>query len=156
VNRRLAAADKALSATTGFEATMTFTQAIASGFANYIKFTGRAVRSEFWFWLLFTMLGDVAAQILDGGLAAAHITASEPISLLFYLGTLIPSIAVWARRLHDIDRTAWWLLLGLTAIGIVPLIYWACVKGSQGYNRFGPNPLAAKYSQRHRVREAHQ
>jgi uncharacterized membrane protein YhaH (DUF805 family) len=51
-------------------------------------------------------------------------------------------LAVSARRLHDLDRTAWWLLLLLTGIGIILLIIWYCMRGTSGPNRFGPDPLA--------------
>jgi uncharacterized membrane protein YhaH (DUF805 family) len=56
---------------------------------------------------------------------------------------LLPGLAVSARRLHDLDRTAWWLLLLLTGIGVILLIIWDCMRGTQGPNRFGPDPLAA-------------
>ena len=55
---------------------------------------------------------------------------------------LLPGLAVSARRLHDLDRTAWWLLLLLTGIGIILLIIWDCMRGTRGPNRFGPDPLA--------------
>jgi uncharacterized membrane protein YhaH (DUF805 family) len=122
---------------------MDFVQAIRAGFANYVSFGGRAVRSEYWFWLLFTMLGDAAALILDAGLSAAHVTASSPFGTLFYLVTLLPTLTVSVRRLHDIDRSGWWLLVGLTVIGILLLMYWACVKGTTGYNRFGADPFGS-------------
>jgi uncharacterized membrane protein YhaH (DUF805 family) len=57
------------------------------------------------------------------------------------LALFLPSLAVSARRLHDLDRTAWWLLLVLTGIGIIVLIVWDCMKGTAGSNRFGPDPL---------------
>ncbi len=47
-----------------------------------------------------------------------------------------------ARRLHDLDRSAWWLLIIFTIVGIILLIIWDCIKGTTGTNRFGPDPLA--------------
>jgi uncharacterized membrane protein YhaH (DUF805 family) len=55
----------------------------------------------------------------------------------------LPGLAVAARRLHDIDRTAWWLLILLTGIGAILLVIWYCFKGTPGPNRFGPDPLAS-------------
>jgi uncharacterized membrane protein YhaH (DUF805 family) len=54
----------------------------------------------------------------------------------------LPGLAVWVRRLHDIDRTGWWLLIVFTVIGIILLVAWACTRGTPGPNRFGPDPLA--------------
>jgi uncharacterized membrane protein YhaH (DUF805 family) len=65
-----------------------------------------------------------------------------PFVSIFILVTFLPSLAVSVRRLHDIDRTGWWMLLSLTSIGIVVPIWWALGMGTPGPNRFGPDPLA--------------
>ena len=62
----------------------------------------------------------------------------------FSLITFIPSISVSVRRLHDINRTGWWLLIGLTLIGLVLIIYWACVTSDEGDNQYGASPLATE------------
>jgi uncharacterized membrane protein YhaH (DUF805 family) len=64
-----------------------------------------------------------------------------PITLVASIVTLLPSIAMGVRRLHDIDRTGWWYLIVLTLIGVILLIIWACQRGTPGANRFGPDPL---------------
>jgi hypothetical protein len=66
-----------------------------------------------------------------------------PIKILFELVIFLPSLAVAARRLHDTDRTAWWLLLLITLIGAIALIVWYCEEGTPGPNRFGPAPVPA-------------
>jgi uncharacterized membrane protein YhaH (DUF805 family) len=119
---------------------MNFTQAIASGFQNYVNFSGRAARSEFWFWTLFSFLATAAAGIID--MVAFANAAISPLNSLVSLALLLPGLAVSVRRLHDLDRTGWWLLLIFTAIGIILLIIWDCMKGTAGPNRFGPDPLA--------------
>jgi uncharacterized membrane protein YhaH (DUF805 family) len=116
---------------------MNFVEAIKSGFSNYVTFSGRAVRSEYWFWVLFTVIGGIVAVIIDAALLGYSPGAGSPINGIFDLVTLLPSLAVAARRLHDTDRTAWWLLLGLTGIGAILLIVWFCFKGTPGANRFG-------------------
>jgi uncharacterized membrane protein YhaH (DUF805 family) len=117
---------------------MDFTQAIASGFANYINFSGRAARSEFWFWVLFTMLVGLAAAVLDHAIAPSV----EPFSMLWYLATIVPYLAVTVRRLHDVGRNGWWLLLFFVPlIGFVVLMVWFCSEGTPGYNGFGANPF---------------
>jgi uncharacterized membrane protein YhaH (DUF805 family) len=117
---------------------MNFVEAIKSGFSNYVTFSGRAVRSEYWFWVLFTVIGSIVAMIIDAAVLGYSPGAASPIAGIFDLVTFLPSLAVGARRLHDTDRTAWWLLLGLTGIGAILLIVWFCFKGTPGPNRFGP------------------
>jgi uncharacterized membrane protein YhaH (DUF805 family) len=65
------------------------------------------------------------------------------LSPLSSLALFLPSLAVAARRLHDLDRTAWWLLIIFTIVGIILLIIWDCIKGTAGPNRYGSDPLAA-------------
>jgi uncharacterized membrane protein YhaH (DUF805 family) len=114
---------------------MGFAQAIASGFRNYVKFSGRAAPSEFWFWQLFILLAAIAVGLLEA------VIGNDLIASLWSLATLLPSIAVAVRRLHDTDMSGWWLLLFfLPLIGIVMLIIWWIGEGTSGYNRFGPNP----------------
>jgi uncharacterized membrane protein YhaH (DUF805 family) len=119
---------------------MNFTQAISSGFQNYINFTGRAARSEYWFWTLFTVLVSIVASLIDLGLFRSF--DFSPLSTIVSLGTLLPSVAVGVRRLHDLDRTGWWLLLVITVIGAIVLLVWFCMRGTAAPNRFGPDPLA--------------
>ena len=121
---------------------MNFPEAIRSGFRKYATFSGRAVRSEYWFWALFTAVGLTATALLDSAIFGYH-PGPTPFKVLFEVATLLPSLAVAARRLHDTDRTAWWLLLFLTVIGAIALIVWYCEKGTPGPNRFGPDPLPA-------------
>ena len=114
---------------------MNFSEAIQSGFNKYVTFTGRAARSEYWYWTLFTVILAIVSGIIDG------VMGLEIVSTITSLAILLPSIAVGVRRLHDIDRTGWWLLLAFTVIGIILLIVWDCTKGTSGPNRFGPDPL---------------
>jgi uncharacterized membrane protein YhaH (DUF805 family) len=117
---------------------MNLMQAINSGFSNYVNFSGRALRSEYWFWILFVVAGFIVASIID---AVIRIPIVYP---LFALGTLLPGIAVAARRLHDVDRTGWWLLLNfIPLIGWIVLIVWFCSRGTDGPNRFGADPMSA-------------
>jgi uncharacterized membrane protein YhaH (DUF805 family) len=121
---------------------MNFWQAIKAGFYNYVTFSGRAIRSEYWFWVLFTLLGGLATEILDAGIFSSDIPSASPLNGVFNLLTFLPSLALSVRRLHDIDRTGWWVLIAFTVIGIFVLIYWACKKGTPGPNRFGPDPFS--------------
>ena len=111
---------------------MTFTEAIEAGFRNYVDFSGRASRSEFWYWNLFLLLAQLVLAIVDYATGIGVLTA------LFALATLIPNIAVQVRRLHDIDRSGWFVLIGLIPlVGIIIVIVWWCQLGTPGPNRFG-------------------
>jgi len=121
---------------------MNFQEAIKSGFRNYVTFSGRAPRSEFWFWVLFEVLVSIVANILD--VAIFPFSDVSPLNAIVSVALFLPSLAVSVRRLHDIDRTGWWVLISLTVIGVVLLLIWNCLRGTIGANRFGPDPLAGK------------
>ncbi len=122
---------------------MNFLQAIGSGFRNYATFSGRAMRSEYWYFALFIVIAGLVAQILDVYLFPLHvfIRGVGPLGTLSTLALFLPSLAVAVRRLHDIDRTGWWSLLYLTIVGTLWLLYWACKRGTSSVNRFGPDPM---------------
>lgn len=104
---------------------MTFGESIKTCFSKYADFSGRASRSEYWWWFLFLVLGTIAASIVN-----------DMVSALFSLGTVLPSLAVGCRRLHDIDKSGWFQLLNLIPlIGWVILVYWAVQEGKEP-NRF--------------------
>jgi len=124
-------------------AAMSFGQAIASGFSNYANFSGRASWPEFWFWVLFAALGAIVTNIIDAAIFVYHPGVSplnSPLSNIFTIIALLPSLAVATRRLHDVERTGWWMLLLFTGVGIFVLIYWLYQDGTSGPNRFGPDP----------------
>jgi uncharacterized membrane protein YhaH (DUF805 family) len=119
---------------------MTFFEAISSGFRNYVGFSGRASRSEFWYWILFTVLVSIVTSIID--LEVLSSSSISPFSSIWSLVTFLPSLAMGVRRLHDTDRSGWWWLLSfIPLIGIIVLIVFWCSAGTRGPNRFGPDPL---------------
>jgi uncharacterized membrane protein YhaH (DUF805 family) len=124
---------------------MNFGQAIASVLGKYATFSGRAPRSEYWYFVLFSILVSGAASILDLVLFPRW-TDISPLSSLLSLALFLPSLAVGIRRLHDVDRSGWWTLLVFTVIGVFVLLYWACIRGTPGPNRFGPDPLEGRYA----------
>ncbi len=104
---------------------MTFQESIRTCFKKYGEFNGRAGRSEFWWWFLFAFLVSIVAQMISQNLATF-------VSIV----TFLPSIAVTARRLHDIGRSGWWQLVGfIPFIGWAIMIYW-CVQESTGQNEY--------------------
>jgi uncharacterized membrane protein YhaH (DUF805 family) len=117
---------------------MGFSDAVRSCLTKYAIFSGRACRSEYWWFALFGIIVDVAGNIIDSAIGTGFVGFVAGIALL------LPNIAVGIRRLHDIDRTGWWALIAFVpVIGWILLIVWACTPGTPGPNRFGPNPLPA-------------
>jgi uncharacterized membrane protein YhaH (DUF805 family) len=123
---------------------MSFTAAIRSVLTQYIGFTGRARRSEYWWWALFTVLVGFAAAILDGVLGTTlgpDNSVTGVIGVIVNLALLLPTLAVAVRRLHDTDRSGWWLLIGLVPIvGAIVLLVFFVLDSTPGPNRFGANP----------------
>jgi uncharacterized membrane protein YhaH (DUF805 family) len=118
---------------------MNFPQAIASGFKKYGVFSGRASKSEYWYWILFYALSQVVSVMLFAVFQTPSIVI---VSNVFNLIIFLPSLAVEVRRLHDVNRSGWWLLIYLTIIGMIyPLLVWKCRKGTVGPNRFGDDQL---------------
>lgn len=116
---------------------MSFGQAIAAGFSNYVNFSGRASRSEYWYWILFYVIAIMVCVAIDAMIGRA-VTVG-----LFAIVALLPTIAVQVRRLHDLDRSGWWILLHfIPLVGPIILLVWYCTPGTPGPNRFGPDPLA--------------
>jgi uncharacterized membrane protein YhaH (DUF805 family) len=155
---------------------------------RYAQFTGRSTRREFWMWVLFIIIVTIVLSILDGmlglgghnsygstnlsgpgatGYSYGAATRGGWLTNLFSLAVLVPNIAVSVRRLHDVNRSGWWilmpfapyvvgfilmlglhsfavggLLIGVGAIGAIVLLVWYCLRGTVGPNRFGPDPLA--------------
>ncbi|MFW1810914.1 DUF805 domain-containing protein [Acinetobacter ursingii] len=99
---------------------------------NYANFSGRARRKEFWFFYLGTVIINFIAMILD------RVLETE---VIFYglvnLGLLVPTLAVSARRLHDVGRSGWWSLISLTIIGFIPLVVWWTQEGPSHNNMYG-------------------
>lgn len=126
---------------------MGFGDAVRSGFSNYVNFEGRASRSEYWWWIVFTILAALVASILELLLGLRPIieeTAFGPLYGLVTIALFLPTLAVAVRRLHDTDRSGWWyLLILIPLIGMIVLIVFLASSGTPGPNRFGPPPGGA-------------
>jgi len=119
---------------------MSFFEAVSSCFSKYATFSGRASRSEYWWFMLFWMLATTVINLLVGSFLGAEV--GSVIGLLVVLGLFLPTIAVSARRLHDMNHSGWWQLLALTGIGGLVLVIWYMFPGSPDTNRFG-EPVVA-------------
>lgn len=122
---------------------MPFAVAVQKCLSNYVTFSGRAQRSEYWWFVLFIVLISVAAAILDNLLGLTfNADGDGPIQSIVALAIFLPSISVAVRRLHDIDRSGWWWwIILIPIVGFIVFVVFACTKGTEGPNRFGPDPL---------------
>ena len=119
---------------------MNFTQSISHCFSNYTNFSGRASRSEFWWFFLFVMILEFAADIWD------YITGYGESGFYIWIviaATIVPSLSVGARRLHDLNKSGWLQLLAITIIGLIPLFIWWAKEGAKKNNPHG-KPIKIK------------
>ena len=116
---------------------MDFTSAIKSGFSNYANFSGRASRSEYWYFTLFSIIVNLGAGLIDQILGFYIVAGIAGMALI------IPGLSMSWRRLHDIDKSGAWWFIWLSCVGIIVLFVWSVTKGTAGPNRFGPDPLGS-------------
>ena len=109
---------------------------------KYATFEGRARRKEYWFFVLFNVLAIIVLEILDVVLGTfSKETGLGLLSGLYAIAVLLPSLAVIVRRLHDTDRSGWWILIEfIPLIGGLVLLIFTLLDSTPGSNRFGPSP----------------
>lgn len=113
---------------------MGFIGAVGSGFNNYANFEGRALRSEYWYWVLFLVIVSVVTTVVDAIIGSPGI-----VGFIVGLALLLPGLAVAVRRLHDIDKSGWNLLWSLIPlIGSIYLIFLMGRPGTPEANEYGP------------------
>ena len=142
---------------------MSFSQSIRTVWSKYAVFQGRARRSEYWWWTLFTVIISVICSALMAATGPSVVnivvngtnvvpTQSQPpgvgywiavaLTVIVSLALVLPSLAVTVRRLHDTDRSGWWVLLSLIPVGDIVVLVFLCLAGTVGDNRYGPDPKA--------------
>ena len=121
---------------------MTFAEAVETCLVKkFVSFSGRARRSEYWYFTLFSLIVSMAASIIGGMLFVHHEGDVNLLSSLLSLVLFLPGLGVAIRRLHDIGKSAWWYL-----IIFVPMIVWIillvfmCKDSFPGPNQYGPSP----------------
>ncbi len=123
---------------------MNFSEAVKSCFSKYVDFSGRAPRSEYWWFHLFYVgcflgLSLVSIFVLNVALTALILSLAW---LAVVLGMILPSLAVGVRRLHDQDKSGWWYVIVFLPFGPLILLIFFVLEGTEGPNRFGPDPLS--------------
>ena len=137
---------------------MGFADAVAACFRKFAAFGGRGERAEFWYWVVFYLLAIFVLTIVDIIVVGV---STGPFSTFATAALLLPTVAAMSRRLHDTDRTAWWIVLpaapliiviliaspilavlavAAALVGFVILLMMASAPGTAGPNRFGPEP----------------
>lgn len=129
---------------------MTFSESIRTCIGKYVTFSGRAVRSEFWWFALFVFAGNMLLGIVDSLLFGTTVTTDTGFSAstdtpilsgIFGLAMLLPMISVAVRRLHDVGRSGWWYWIALVPlVGFILLIVWWATDGNRGPNGYGEDP----------------
>lgn len=117
---------------------------------QYADFKGRARRKEFWMFVLFNFIFAIVAMILDKVLGTnfkmpgeyAQVMPYGYIYTLYMLAVIVPVIALWVRRLHDINKTGWLVLISFIPFAGLVLLYWSFIEGTKGTNQYGPDPKA--------------
>lgn len=138
---------------------MTFGAAVQSCLSKYATFTGRAPRSEFWWFWLFSLLVEIAAVFVGGMLLTGSVieqgmapgmwsmhgwyvyAVPNWLAGLAHLLLILPGLAVAVRRLHDVGRSGWWLLLLFIPLGIFVLLFWWVQPSEREPNAHGLPPL---------------
>ena len=113
------------------------------GFKRYVDFTSRSSRKQYWYFLLWdtivSMVIGIVSAIVFSGMGTIW---STPLIWAYDLIIIIPSISLGIRRLHDIGKSGWWMLISIIPlIGAIILIVWAIKAGDPGANAYGPSPL---------------
>ncbi len=119
---------------------MSFGDAITNCLTNnYVGFSGRASRSEYWFWVLFTLIVQLVTGIMDGFIFGSEFgtgTISNIAAVIYFL----PGLAVWVRRLHDVGKSGWWILSTILILPALLLLYWLIIDGDSNPNEYGEVP----------------
>jgi uncharacterized membrane protein YhaH (DUF805 family) len=102
---------------------------------KYAVFNGRARRKEYWMFTLFSVIASIVLAIVDA------VIGTQALEIIYGLATLLPTLGVSVRRLHDTDRTGWWILIGLIPlVGFIVMLVFLASEGTSGQNKYGANP----------------
>ena len=114
---------------------------------KYTVFSGRARRKEFWMFFLFSAIISIFLAVIDEFMGWQFEMGGDILgflSTLYYVAVIVPYLAVIIRRLHDTERTGWWILIAfIPIVGVLVLLVFLILQGTRGENRYGPDPKGA-------------
>lgn len=111
---------------------------------KYAVFSGRARRKEYWMYMLFYVIIIVVLSIVDAMVFSSSEGGIPILTTIFSLGMLLPSLGVSVRRFHDINKSGWWILIGLVPfVGFFIFLYFMIKAGDSGSNTYGDDPIVA-------------
>lgn len=120
-----------------YQRQVTYKEAVFSALKdNYCNFDGRASRSQYWWWVLFTFI----VGLVVGFFFKPDTSSGEFVNSVVGLALFLPGLSLMVRRLHDVGRSGWWLLLWFTGIGVFVLLYWFLKSSDMYTNEYGPVP----------------
>ncbi len=121
----------------------TFGNSVKICWGKYADISGRAPRAEYWYWSLFVLLLTLGVGFISGVMeVAANSPAPKILQFLLEIALFLPGLTVQVRRLHDLDKSGWWLLLAFVpVVGWIILLIWWCSRGTNGPNQYWPDPL---------------
>ncbi len=121
-----------------YQRQLTFSEAIDCALkCNYLNFSGRAALSDFWWFMLFSLLTFITSVFVVGVLGNV---AACVVGVLVLMFLMLPMLSMAVRRLHDVNRSGWWLPLAVTGIGLLPLLVWFCTGSYMDNNSYGDIP----------------
>jgi len=122
---------------------MNMKEAVVSVLTNWNNFSGRACRSEFWYFVLAAFLVSIIISIFEIATGMVDIESAEMgiLSIIFTLLLFVPSLSVTARRLQDRGWSGWWQLLYVTIVGTLVIIVLNILPAKEDENKWGRNPL---------------
>lgn len=121
---------------------LTFSEGVRLGLQNIFSFSGRARRSEYWWFYLFVALIELAIAVIIAIMVIGGGAEELPDSLATILGIIfwIPLLGVSVRRLHDTGKSGWWMLLAITSLTSIVLLIFFCMDSQEEANEYGPSP----------------
>ncbi|MCE2517435.1 MAG: DUF805 domain-containing protein [Alphaproteobacteria bacterium] len=110
--------------------------------SKYFQISGRARRKEYWLFVLLVLILSFVTLFIDSMLIGSGIASYEYASIIVNLLLIIPSFTVLIRRLHDIERSGWWILLLLIPfLGVIVIFIFTLLRGTDGDNEYGEDPI---------------
>ena len=121
--------------------TVHFFESVQLALINYFNFQGRSSRGAFWYIVLLTVITTVFLSLCSYRMTPEILVT---LTALYFIIIFIPTLALKVRRLHDVNKSDWWILIAFTGIGYFLLLYWYCLKGTLGANYYGEDIEAGR------------